>query len=298
MENYLLHGLKNGNNIGNQIKNYLDYFIYTSLNHMSIRSCLVSQSKNKLISNSEHLFHATDLSPITFSIILSPNPRGKNSTNSQINPGTTNENNTSKPYTIKILSDSGASALIVREDVLYKRHRILKDKKNKWLTIAVYFNTTFGMESKLKLIELNHTVEIYAKCHLTVKLLNYDLILGRDILHEVGILFTFKNETIIWQEVSLSIKPSKCKVKEFFVIKESHLVKGATKMINQIFDAKYKKINTKTIAITLNNLKDKYKNSLLKLLQKYEEMFDRSLGKYKVVDYTIELQENEKPHHV
>ena len=55
---------------------------------MSIRFCLVSQPKNKSISTSEQLFIATDLSPITFSVISSPNPRVKNSTNYQIGPGT------------------------------------------------------------------------------------------------------------------------------------------------------------------------------------------------------------------
>ena len=43
-----------------------------------------------------------------------------------------------KVFTIKISLDSGAtSASIVRENVLYKRERILKDKKNKWSTMAV-----------------------------------------------------------------------------------------------------------------------------------------------------------------
>ena len=49
---------------------------------MSIRFYLISQSKNKLISNSKQLFNAMDLSPITFGVILPLNPRGKNSTNS------------------------------------------------------------------------------------------------------------------------------------------------------------------------------------------------------------------------
>ena len=39
--------------IGKPIKKYLDLFINTSLNHMSIRSRLVSQPRNKLIFNSE-----------------------------------------------------------------------------------------------------------------------------------------------------------------------------------------------------------------------------------------------------
>ena len=63
------------------------------------------------------------------------------------------------------------------------------------------FNTTVVTEMILKLLEWNHSVEIYAKCHLTDKLLNYNLILGRDILHELGITFIFENKTITWQEV-------------------------------------------------------------------------------------------------
>ena len=81
---------------------------------MSIRSCIVSQPKNKLISNSEQSINAADLSPITFGIILPPNQSGKNSTNAQNNMGTTDENKNSKVRTIKILLDSGASASIIR----------------------------------------------------------------------------------------------------------------------------------------------------------------------------------------
>ena len=70
------------NKIGKPIKNYLDLFLNSSLNHMSIRSRLVSQPKNKLISNGEQLFNATNLLPITVGVILPPKLHGKISTNS------------------------------------------------------------------------------------------------------------------------------------------------------------------------------------------------------------------------
>ena len=74
------------NKIAKPIENNSDLFINTSLNQMSIRSCLISQPKIKLISHSEQLFNDTNLSPNIFSVILPPYLRGKNSTNSQINP--------------------------------------------------------------------------------------------------------------------------------------------------------------------------------------------------------------------
>ena len=128
--------------IGKPIKNYLNLFIDASLNHMSIRSHLMSQSNNNLISNNEQLFNSIDSLPITFGITLSPNPRGKISTNSQINPGTMDENENSKVRTIK--------TLLVRQSIIqmsYKNHhKILKQKNYKWSTMAGNFNTTLFTE--------------------------------------------------------------------------------------------------------------------------------------------------------
>ena len=47
----------------------------------------------------------------------------------------------------------------------------------------------------------------------------------------------------------------------------------------------------------LNYLKDTQKNSLLELLQKYEETFGGTLGKYTESNYIIELKEDAKPYH-
>ena len=51
------------------------------------------------------------------------------------------------------------------------------------------------------------------KCHLTNKFLNYDSFVGRDVLHEQGMIFNFENKTITWQEVSISMKSPNCTAK-------------------------------------------------------------------------------------
>ena len=99
-------------------------------------------------------------------------------------------------HTIKVLFDSSANTSIICKDKLYKGNRILNDKKNKWSTKEGTFNTTFVTEITFKLPELNNSVEIYAKYHLTNKLLNYNLIICTDILHKLGIIFNFKNKII------------------------------------------------------------------------------------------------------
>ena len=80
-------------------------------------------------------------------------------TNTQNNPGNVYENEISTIHTIKILFESGASASIVCKDVLYEHYGILKDKKNRWSTIAGTLNTTFVTEIKLKLPKLNHSTK-------------------------------------------------------------------------------------------------------------------------------------------
>ena len=70
------------------------------------------------------------------------------------------ENKNSKVYIIKILVDSGVSASIICKDILHECHKILKDKKNKWSTMAGTLNTTFVTEIILILPELNHSAEI------------------------------------------------------------------------------------------------------------------------------------------
>ena len=54
------------------------------------------------------------------------------------------------------------------------------------------------MELELKLPELSHTTAIVVICHLTDKLLNNDLILLKEKLHDLGIVLNFDNTTITW----------------------------------------------------------------------------------------------------
>ena len=73
------------------------------------------------------MFNATDLLPITFGVTLHPKLCGEISINSQNNPKTSDENKNYNLHIIKILLDSGASTSIKHKDVLYKRHKILKE---------------------------------------------------------------------------------------------------------------------------------------------------------------------------
>ena len=93
------------------------------------------------------------------------------------------------------------------------------------------------------------------------------------------------------------MKPLNYMTKESFSIKESHSVRNTIKRIKKILDAEYKKINLVKIVTNLDYLKNRHKDSLLKLLEKYKNMFDGNLSNYIGSDYTIELKEYSKPYH-
>ena len=57
-------------------------------------------------------------------------------------------------------------------------------------------SSTPATELKSKLSTLKHTALMVVKCHLKDYLLNYNLVLDRDISYELGITFNFKNKNI------------------------------------------------------------------------------------------------------
>ena len=205
----------------------------------------------------------------------------------------------SKPSAyVKILLDSGASASIVHERyVRNNNYSLRKTTKNTWSTMAGSFATSYETEINLKLPELYHTAHISVPCHVTKQNSNYDIIFGRDILRELKIILDFNQNTVQREEVIIPMKPRDSTYETHFAISDSKNVVQATRRIKKILDAKYEKANLKEITKQLNYLSKDEQKQLLKLLRKYEKMFDGTLGTYTGSDYKIELQEGVKPYH-
>ena len=121
--------------------------------------------------------------PIVFGTIL------------QINNGKTIDKNLNK--CVRILWDSGASASIVHNSHVDLRGQMKNTK-------MIHERTA---EIKLRLPELNATAEITANCHVTNQKSNYDLIIGRDILRDLGIELDFSNNATNWNKIRVPMKP-------------------------------------------------------------------------------------------
>ena len=86
-------------------------------------------------------------------------------------------------------------------------------------------------------------------------------------------------------------------IAQSYLVDETGPVADSTNQIKKILDAKYEAADIPTIVESCTHLTDLEKSKLAKLLLKYEELFDGTLGKWKGPPVDIQLRENVKPYH-
>ena len=141
----------------------------------------------------------------------------------------------------------------------------------------------------------DHTLKY--NVHLTEKLKNYDLIVGRDLLSALGIDINFSNSTCSWDDRVIPMRNLNSEIPHSFAIEESQSLKSATKRLKKILDAKYEPVKIDKVVFGSHHLNFKQKNLLEKLLRKYEPLFDGSLGHWRSKSVNLELKEGATPYH-
>jgi hypothetical protein len=140
----------------------------------------------------------------------------------------------------------------------------------------------------------------------------YDLIIGKQTLHDIGAVLDFKDRSITIDNIllpmrkiaNLQLKPSITKAlrqnsaRNTCLAQESVSTKDGTKRVIAILDAKYDKADLP--AIIWDNcfhLTPSRREKLLSLLLKYETLFDGTLGNWNRPTVSIKLKEGAKPYH-
>jgi hypothetical protein len=136
----------------------------------------------------------------------------------------------------------------------------------------------------------------------------YDLIIGKQTLHDIGAVLDFKERTITIDYIllpmrninNLQLKSSISRALKFNsnFAQEPESTQNATKHVVEILDAKYDKADL--LSIVKNDcvhLSTPHQNLLLTFLLKYKELFDGMLGDWKLLPVSIELKEGAKPYH-
>jgi hypothetical protein len=136
----------------------------------------------------------------------------------------------------------------------------------------------------------------------------YDLIIGKQTMHNLGVKLDFQEKTITIDEIllpmkniaNLQLKPRitrALRINTCFA-HEPICTRSATKRMVKILDAKYEKAHLPAIIRDYcSHLKDSDREKLLSVLLKFEPLFDGTLGDWKLPPVSFELKEGMKPYH-
>ena len=201
-----------------------------------------------------------------------------------------------KIKTIKVLFDSGASETIVNSKLTNSLRKKQTTQASQWNTAAGTVTTNHKAQIRFTLPEFYENTIIKHNAHVLTSDINYDLIIGRDLLRLLGIQLDFINQEIRWGEANIPMKHPECTLKDFHIA-EPESTSEAFKRIKSILDAKYEKADLTEVVANCKHLSEKEQKQLLSLLTKYEDLFDGTLGKWSGEEHQIQLKEGVEPYH-
>ena len=209
----------------------------------------------------------------------------------------------------RVLLDSGADG-----DLFFKRKsgtRLPSKKRahaNRWRTSNGTFTTTRVAELDLTFPEFSERKLLHIEPDI-VDLPDdsqpvYDLILGVKTLEKLGIILNFEDRNITVDKITLPMRTMESLLSPQNVwaiyneALEPLVPKAETKRTTRILDAKYEKADLhKIVGDQCKHLPKDQQYELLELLNKYEELFDGTLGDFDTTPVSFELQPDSKPYH-
>ena len=256
---------------------------------------LISKNNKKNKLNSLDLIDQTNMSnitPVTFASLYDPLDHNKIIENNLI-----------------VLIDSGASHSMAKASLVMKyKTSFFRRSEASYKTAAGVFKSKFSMKLTITLDEFGGNIRIKHPFDLdeNEEGIGYDMILGRDLLNELNIDVRFSDGTIKWEDQLVPMKdfqriwtddhPSRKELRSAILrSNEPKSTSDATRRVIKILDSKYERADLDKIVHEAQGLDDVQKPMLLKLLLKYESLFDGTLGKWNTTPVRIELRHNAKP---
>ena len=142
------------------------------------------------------------------------------------------------------------------------------------------------------MVNLRPDITVYDKKNYDPK---FDLIIGTDIMNELGIVLDFSREMIVIDKMDLPMrrieeiqKPNK--LYQMYKNTEPVSTKELTKRALKISDAKYEKADLPAIVSTCDHLNESKKDTLLQPLL----TFDGTLGDWNATPVSFDLKEGTK----
>ena len=198
--------------------------------------------------------------------------------------------------TVKILCDTGATATIVRHN-LVKNLRRKRDPVTSWNTPAGTFETHEKLDLDFTMPEFHKNKVITWQAHVTRRPMNYDIIIGEDLLKELGFVINYREETITWEDATIAMKPMDAAAPTFFGLEGDDTPELMAEKMHGILAAKYSPADLQEVADSCTHLNEEERKKLHTLLKRYEDLFDGTLGHWQGPEYAIELKPGATPYH-
>ena len=209
---------------------------------------------------------------------------------------------------IRGLLDSGTTSTILLKRYVNRINKIYKNpKKTPWTTLGGKFftqrkalvNFTFPEFSNTKKIEW----KVHVDEHTNPDQAQYDMIIGSDLMEKLGIELSYKNKTILWDDVSISMKnrgtlQDRDMVDAIYsVTQDAPVLKLSEERHNEIIKIMYAKTDVDKYVSSLNYLSKIEQNKLAAVLKQYKEMYQGATGTLNIEPVHFDLKPNAKPYH-
>jgi predicted aspartyl protease len=123
-----------------------------------------------------------------------------------------------KPVTIQVLLDSGASRSLIHKKFARKLKLKMSKSSTNWTTAAGGVTTNSKCKSQFCIPELEDKILLEYNLHVANTLVGYDMIIGHDILEDLGIVIDFKQKSASgdhqecpFKDMMLLLKPPTCR---------------------------------------------------------------------------------------
>ena len=206
---------------------------------------------------------------------------------------------------IRILFDSGCEATLVNGNFLTH----LKKKKVKnttWTTKAGSFVTKEKCDITFTLPEFHEGKTIDWTVYVDSsdnEFSTYDMIIGRDMLKELGIDLIFSDLMMTWANATVPMRnlswlnENNIEAYENEILSMHDPLTTEAERIQRIMEVKYAPADLDEIVKEIKHLTHEEQSQLLTLLTKYEDLFDGSLGTWKTEPIELELKPESIPYH-
>jgi transposase InsO family protein len=212
---------------------------------------------------------------------------------------------------LRILLDTGSTAtILLKHFVQPGTPKAYKGQKTTWRTMGGNFVTRQRRQVQFRLSEFNKSKILTWTCHIDEttnrKLAQYDMIIGTDLMTELGIDINFSSNKMSWEGVDIPMCPKNLITDPhvanniYHRTMEAPVIQKAEERQQRILDADYSATNLTEYTKSLTHLTTEQQDKLYRLLGQYPNLFKGGLGTLHLPPIHLELRplkKHEKPYH-